>query len=275
MFKNRIIRHASEDPSQLLANPKNARKHPGSQRDAIRSALSEVGFVTSVIVNETTGMLLDGHMRVEEALSAGIETIPVTYVNLSKEEEDYVLLTYDPIGAMAKYDSERVEDLLNNVDLDSELDGVLKELGVKNSKETINENKMSDETKTIDYKKGDIVEIKQENNIIHRIMCGDSTKRDHIDILVGDKVKKIDLCFTDPPYGVDYEKKATSILGRTEYAKVTNDEKGFDLGELIKKSFDNIYYVLGDEGSYYITAPMGGGSRINDATTDERLEYRV
>ena len=36
----------------------------------------------------------------------------------------------------------------------------------------------------------------------HRVMCGDSTKREDVENLM--EGKKADMVFTDPPYGVDY-----------------------------------------------------------------------
>lgn len=102
----RITRYAVVPPDQLLANPLNARRHPGRQRDAIRGALSRVGWVAPCIVNERTGNMVDGHMRVEEALSAGDEGVPVLYIDVDPAEEATVLATFDPVAALATYDSE-------------------------------------------------------------------------------------------------------------------------------------------------------------------------
>ena len=45
----------------------------------------------------------------------------------------------------------------------------------------------------------------------HRIMCGDSASPDHIQKLVQDKV---DIIFTDPPYGIDKEIKNDNLKGK-------------------------------------------------------------
>ena len=119
-WRNRIIGSTEEDPAQLLANPRNWRTHPGPQRDAMRGALAEVGWVQQVIVNDRTGHLLDGHMRVEEALSAGAPSIPVLHVDLSEEEERLVLAVLDPIGAMADRSQERLLELIGEVTVGDE-----------------------------------------------------------------------------------------------------------------------------------------------------------
>lgn len=54
-WRNRILGSGTEDPTQLLANPRNWRTHPGPQRDALRGSLATVGWVQQVIVNQRTG----------------------------------------------------------------------------------------------------------------------------------------------------------------------------------------------------------------------------
>ncbi len=117
-WKSRIVGSGVEDPEQLVANPRNWRRHPGPQREAIRGALSEIGWVQQVIVNRTTGNLVDGHARVEEALSTGQREVPVVYVELSHEEEGVVLATLDPIGAMASVAGDRLAELLAEISID-------------------------------------------------------------------------------------------------------------------------------------------------------------
>ena len=111
-WRNRIVGSGEEPPDQLVANPANWRTHPGNQRDALRGSLATVGWVQQVLVNRTTGHVVDGHARVEEALSRHEATVPVLYVDLTAEEEALILATLDPIGAMAEADTIRLEELL-------------------------------------------------------------------------------------------------------------------------------------------------------------------
>lgn len=118
-WRNRIVGEGEEDPTQLLANPLNWRIHPTRQREAMRGALDEVGWVQRVIVNQRTGHVIDGHLRIEEAISADT-TVPVLYVDLTEDEERVVLATLDPLGAMAGQSDERLHALLQDVAVDSE-----------------------------------------------------------------------------------------------------------------------------------------------------------
>jgi hypothetical protein len=117
-WRNRIVGEGEEDPTSLLANPKNWRTHPGRQRDALRGSLGVVGWVQRIIVNRTTGHVVDGHARIEEAISAGAPNVPVLYVELTAEEEDLVLASLDPIGAMAGTDQAKLVELLGDVAVD-------------------------------------------------------------------------------------------------------------------------------------------------------------
>lgn len=121
-WESRIVEFGEVAPDQLLANPLNARRHPGAQRDALRASLDEIGWVAPVIVNRRTGRMVDGHARVEEALSAGLATVPVVTIDVSEDEERVMLATFDPIGALATYDQELLAELLPSI---SDADGVL------------------------------------------------------------------------------------------------------------------------------------------------------
>ncbi len=114
-YANRIVGQGEEKPDQLLANPKNWRAHPKGQQEALEGALSEVGWVQQVVVNQRSGHLIDGHLRVSLALRRNEPTVPVLYVDLSPEEEALVLATLDPLSAMAFADKDKLDDLLRDV----------------------------------------------------------------------------------------------------------------------------------------------------------------
>ena len=114
-WKNRIVGYGEEPPDQLLANPANWRIHPGPQQAALSGTLSEVGIVQNVIVNKRTGYVVDGHLRISLAMREHQPTIPVTYIDLSLEEEALILATIDPIAAMANADADQLKALLDEV----------------------------------------------------------------------------------------------------------------------------------------------------------------
>lgn len=114
-WRNRIVGHGEESPDQLLANPLNFRVHPKPQQDALAGVLNEVGWVQDVIVNQRTGHVIDGHLRVSLAISRQEPSIPVVYVDLDEHEERLILATIDPLAAMAVTDREQLDALLHEV----------------------------------------------------------------------------------------------------------------------------------------------------------------
>ena len=116
-WRNRIVGMGEEAPDQLLANPRNWRIHPKGQQDVMAGALAEVGWVTGVIVNQRTGFVVDGHLRVALAISHNEATIPVQYVDLDEREEAIVLASLDPISAMAGRDDGLLAELVAGIEV--------------------------------------------------------------------------------------------------------------------------------------------------------------
>lgn len=115
IWQNNIVAYGEESPEQLLANPDNPRRHDRHQRKVMEALLREVGFVSDVIVNETTGHLIDGHMRVELAMRNNQPTIPVKYVRLSPEQELTAIAMLDATTKLAEADPIALGALLREV----------------------------------------------------------------------------------------------------------------------------------------------------------------
>lgn len=126
VWGNRVIGMDTVPANQLLANERNWRVHGQDQQTALGSLLHDVGFIQCVVVNKRTSSawgrdrgvetLVDGHLRVQLALSRGEDTpVPVLYVDLGPEEERRALLTMDPIGALAGRDKDKMAELATDV----------------------------------------------------------------------------------------------------------------------------------------------------------------
>ena len=99
----------------LIPNPKNWRRHPKSQVAALRGLLVEIGYAAALLVRELTDgrlMIIDGHLRAETTPDA---MVPVLVLDVTEEEADKILLTHDPLAAMAESDAERIKALLATV----------------------------------------------------------------------------------------------------------------------------------------------------------------
>ena len=196
-WRNRIVGHGEAPPEELLANPGNWRTHPPAQQGALAGALDEVGWVQDVIVNRRSGHMVDGHLRVELAISRGEPLVPVTYVDLSDEEEALVLATLDPLGAMAGQDKEKLQTLLADVSVDDAgLLALLRSLAPKAGR---TDPDAVPETPAEPYVQPGELWLLGE----HRLLCGDATSAADVARLLDGATPT--LLLTDPPYGVSLD----------------------------------------------------------------------
>ena len=113
-IRDRIKELRKVKASELLPNPKNWRKHPDGQANALRGVLSEIGYADALIVYETPNglMLIDGHLRAETTPD---QEVPVLVTDLTEEEADKVLATLDPLASLASTDTVALTELLQQL----------------------------------------------------------------------------------------------------------------------------------------------------------------
>jgi len=197
-LRSRIVGSGMVDPKELRANPRNWRTHPPEQRAALEAELARVGWVAGVMVNKTTGNLVDGHLRMEVAAARGEPTIPVVWVELSEEEEHRVLAALDPLSSMAGTDQDMLGGLLDELDLQNQaLEKHLVSFLAAGRKGITNPDHVPPAPPEPYVRAGEIWQLGG-----HRIMCGDSTNADHVAALM--RGERAQLMATDPPYLVDY-----------------------------------------------------------------------
>jgi site-specific DNA-methyltransferase (adenine-specific) len=252
-WRNRIVGEDTCDPSQLLANPYNWRIHPHEQELALRGILDEVGWVQRVIVNKRTGHVVDGHLRVATAISKGETAVPVLYVDLTEDEEKKVLLTIDPVGAMAVMDADKFKELLAEVEFASEdarksIDAAAEDAGVElGEPETEADaepqiDRAAELNKKWQVKAGDLWRIGE-----HRLLCGDSTKREDVERVMGGEKAGSVVC--DPPFGMAFVSNHRNV----KHNPIAGDDDatllvlacGLDVehSRYVFCRWDNIYHV--------------------------------
>src|ERR1700730_11813575 len=114
-IRDRIRELRRVKASDLIPNPKNWRRHPKAQAHALRGILAEVGYADALLARELPDgrlQLVNGHLRAETTPGA---MVPVLVLDVTEEEADKILLTLDPLAAMAAADPDRVQALLGSV----------------------------------------------------------------------------------------------------------------------------------------------------------------
>jgi hypothetical protein len=98
----------------ILPDPRNWRRHPKAQLDALRGVLQEIGIADALLARETPDglMLIDGHGRQE----LDSKTLwPVLILDVNEDEAAEIMATLDPLAAMAQADQKQLDALLQDV----------------------------------------------------------------------------------------------------------------------------------------------------------------
>jgi DNA modification methylase len=183
----------------------NPRKHSKEQSKQLKESIKRFGFVDPVICNSSPGrynVLIGGHFRIEVAKELGLRLIPVVYIAIpdrEKEKELNIRLNKNTgefdFDLLTKFN----ESFLSDIGFSSEeLDEVF---GIDETPEVFDLKKELAKLNIdkIRVKKGEVYNLNGS-----RLMIGDSTiEADVLKLMDGHKV---DMCFTDPPYLLDYLK---------------------------------------------------------------------
>jgi hypothetical protein len=212
------------------------------------AVLDEVGWVQQVIVNQSTGHLVDGHLRVSLACSRNEARVPVVYVELTAEEEALVLASFDPISAMAIPDQEKIHALLSGLTVgDDALLAMLEAIAPVDAPApwlTDPDDLPEPPGKPI-TSPGDLWLLGE-----HRLVCADARKPDAWTRLM--EGRKADMVFTDPPFGLAYVGKTPR---RLTIAGDQLDEVA--LGELLGTALGIAWGACRPGACWYMSAPAG------------------
>lgn len=120
IIKNRVKELRHVPARELIANPKNWRKHPEQQSRLLNGTLREIGYADALLAREDADgrlHLIDGHLRAETTPDM---EVPVLVVDLSEAEADKLLALLDPLAAMAETDSDLLEELIADLETGEE-----------------------------------------------------------------------------------------------------------------------------------------------------------
>lgn len=180
----------------------NPKKMTEEQEKGITESIKRFGLVDPLILNSFLGrenILIGGHQRLKIAKKLGYKEVPAVFVNLNEEQEKELNLRLHKnqgefdLDLLKTFNEELLLDIgFNGQELDNifSVDETPEQFDLEKELKKLNINE-------IKVKKGDVYNLDGS-----RLMCGDSTVESDMLKLMGEE--KANMCFTDPPYILDY-----------------------------------------------------------------------
>ena len=193
-------------------NPRKDLKPGDAEYEKLKRSIEQFGYVEPVIWNRLTGRVVGGHQRLKVLMDMGMSEVDCVVVELPEEKEKALNIALNKISG--EWDKDKLALLITDLqgaDFDVSLTGFdpaeIDDLFKDSLKDGVQDDGFDVEAElkqpTI-TKPGDIWTLGR-----HRLICGDSTKADTFDQLMGKT--KANLVITDPPYNVNYEGSAGKI----------------------------------------------------------------
>lgn len=241
-------------------NPRKELKAGMAEYEKLKKSIEEFGLVEPIIFNESTLNIVGGHQRVAILKDLGWTKVPVSLVNLSQSQERLLNLALNKIDG--QWDDEKLKELLEQLNQEgqditlsgfdlSEINSFIPDFDGETSLLPEDDDFNVDETlQEIDEPTTKLGDVWILGN--HRLMCGDSTKKEDVDILMNGA--KAEMCFTDPPWNVAYgsnlkEGNAQGYKPRT----IMNDKMSTnDFKEFMDSSFMRMNESLNEGAMVYV-----------------------
>jgi len=207
----KIIKKKTADLKAAPYNPRVDIRKDKKFYEALYKSITKFGYVEPIIWNKQTGNVVGGNQRLAILEDSNKEEVEVVEVDLSLDDEKALNIALNKVSG--DWDDDKLNTLLNELsshdylmDLtgftDEELEGII---NIDNTEESFDTEEALQRESKYKVESGEIYILGN-----HTLMCGDSTKEGDIKALLGDT--KIDMVFTDPPYGIDIVKDNRQIL---------------------------------------------------------------
>ncbi|MBR2520102.1 MAG: site-specific DNA-methyltransferase [Selenomonadaceae bacterium] len=226
---------------RLVPYVNNARTHSAEQISQLRASFREFGFVNPILVDANLNVIA-GHGRLEAAKAEGLAKVPCVFVeHLTPAQKKAYIIADNRLAENAGWNEELLKLELENL---RELNFDIALTGFEDFEFKSDEIPAEDDfdveeelAKPAVAKVGDVWQLGR-----HKIICGDATKPETYDKLLGGE--KVQLVLSDPPYLVDVENQSGKIL---------NDDLDEVEGlEFLTAAFGNFRDAMTKDASAYI-----------------------
>jgi DNA modification methylase len=253
--------HQTLSIDKLIPYAKNSRTHSDAQVAQIAASIQEWGFTTPILIDDQHSVIA-GHGRLAAARKLGLKEVPVIVATgwTDAQKRAYVIAD-NKLALNAGWDNEllalelgELGDLGFDLDLvgftDEEIEALMP---VEIEPGQTDEDAAPEVPAEPITRPGDVWVLGK-----HRVMCGDSTSVDAVDVLLDGA--KVDMVYTDPPYGISIVNDSGHVGGGKlakvgVYAPIAGDETidvAIEAIQVIKTLSAKVEIIWG--GNYYANA---------------------
>lgn len=263
---------------KVVPNPGNPNTHPPKQVALLAAIIKGQGWRKPITVSKRSGFVVTGHGRLEAAQSMQASVVPVEYQEYASEAEEYAdLMADNRLAELSEMNTSALADMLQQMDTgeiplemsgytEEDLEDLLNALGGVDDTENNGEDTVPPPKNIPMTHAGDIWHLGQ-----HRLICGDSTKPETLQKLLGDELAQ---CVnTDPPYGISLDGNGGNGKRQKQQIEnngmIANDELTDDdlLGKLLIPAFKNAVKYSKPDAAFYIYHATDTRRDFEDAMT--------
>ena len=181
----------------------NPRHNDGKPVEKVAESIKRFGFASPIIAR-ADGEIIAGHTRYKAAQALGLDRVPVRFLDLDPADAHLLAVADNRLGEFAEWDTPKLQEILSDFSFDdAALAGYTQEDFDEWARELaaleVTEDEAPEVPKEPTTKAGDLWVLGD-----HRVLCGDATSAEDVERLMGGKTA--DLCVTDPPYTVNYDR---------------------------------------------------------------------
>ena len=193
-----------------------------------------------IVVDETM-TVLGGNMRLKACKEAGLKKVWIEIADDWTEAQKREFIIKDNVS-FGQWDWDILANEWDEVELS---DWGLEVESSTESHEVVEDDYEEPDDLKVDVVLGDLIEIGN-----HRLLCGDSTKKEDVEKLMNGE--KADLLLTDPPYNVNYGKDPAPARNKREEIKNDQFNNSEAFYRFLHKSFFNAKKHLKKGAAYYV-----------------------
>ena len=222
---------------EIKPYPKNTKKHPTKQLMQIGMSIKEFGWQQPIVVDKN-GIIIVGHGRYfayqKYHESLGLKEPEIKVADLTDQQAKAYRIADNKLNE-SDWDEDLLIEELKQLDANLfALTGFEEDMITEDEQE---DDEVPELPKTGKSKTGAVYQLGD-----HLLMCGDSTSQTDVHTLMKGEVAQ--MCFTDPPYNIDY-KGGMSTHKQNTREGIMNDKMGDNqfyefLAEITKRIVENV-----------------------------------